>query len=155
MIQGKTAALLACACQLGAVIAGAEPGIIDAYRRLGFNLGIAFQIHDDYLGIWGDPQATGKSAASDLIARKKSLPILYGLGQEQEFAQIWRQQEITKQTAPALAELLAVEGAFDYTQERAEYYTNLALKVFEELPAKNEPTQALEELTHKLLNRST
>jgi geranylgeranyl diphosphate synthase type I len=154
MIQGKTASLLASTAQLGAVLAGAETAVIEEFRQFGLNLGIAFQIQDDYLGIWGDIEKTGKSAASDLISRKKSLPILYGLDQKREFYKVWHEQEITADSAPVLAEVLAAEGAHDYTLARAEHYTNLAQSIFETLPENNQAVQALEELTQQLLERS-
>lgn len=76
MVRGKTAALLSAACEIGARIALAEPSHIAAFASYGENLGIAFQISDDVLGIWGDPARTGKSARSDLTSRKKSYPVL-------------------------------------------------------------------------------
>jgi geranylgeranyl diphosphate synthase type I len=154
MIQGKTAALLACTTQLGALIAGADNEAIELYRQLGFNLGIAFQIQDDYLGIWGDQALTGKSVASDLVARKKSFPILYGLQQQGEFARAWLQQEITESNAPELAKMLENEGAHDYTKEQAEHYTHLALQDFQQMRNEISATTALEELFLKLLKRT-
>jgi geranylgeranyl diphosphate synthase type I len=154
MIQGKTASLLAGTAQIGAVLAGAETSVIEEFRQFGLNLGLAFQIQDDLLGIWGDSEKTGKSAASDLISRKKSLPILYGLENKGEFYKIWHEQEITAETAPALAKILAAEGAHGYTQERAEHFTRLAQNLFDTLPKDNQAAQALEELTHQLLNRT-
>ena len=79
MIAGKTGALLASSPEIGAVIGGAPPEVSDAYRRFGAALGRAFQLRDDILGIWGDEAVTGKSAASDILSKKKSLPVLYGL----------------------------------------------------------------------------
>ena len=79
MIAGKTGALLAASPEIGAVIGGAAPEVSDAYRRFGAALGRAFQLRDDVLGIWGDEAVTGKSAASDILSKKKSLPVLYGL----------------------------------------------------------------------------
>ena len=79
MIGGKTAALLGAAPEIGAVIAGADPATAGAYRDYGHSLGIAFQLQDDILGIWGDESVTGKSAVSDILGRKKSLPVLYAL----------------------------------------------------------------------------
>jgi geranylgeranyl pyrophosphate synthase len=86
MITGKTAALLAGCCQMGAILGGAAPASEAAYRDFGLALGLAFQVQDDILGIWGDEAVTGKSAASDLLEGKKSLPVLYGLGKNGPFA---------------------------------------------------------------------
>jgi geranylgeranyl diphosphate synthase type I len=75
MAAGKTGALLACAASIGAVLAGATAGTVTALSTYGAQLGLAFQLVDDLLGIWGDPRTTGKPVGSDLRARKKSLPI--------------------------------------------------------------------------------
>ncbi|MDT0381586.1 polyprenyl synthetase family protein [Streptomyces sp. DSM 42041] len=75
MEGNKTAALLACATSIGAVLGGADEDTADALEDYGFHLGLAFQAVDDLLGIWGDPAATGKKAWSDLRQRKKSLPV--------------------------------------------------------------------------------
>jgi geranylgeranyl diphosphate synthase, type I len=79
MAAGKTGALLGCSAAIGAVLAGAAIERIAALQRHGEQLGLAFQLVDDLLGIWGDPDVTGKPVGSDLRARKKSLPIAYTL----------------------------------------------------------------------------
>ncbi|MGP4014368.1 polyprenyl synthetase family protein [Saccharopolyspora sp. 5N708] len=79
MAADKTAALLACSCGLGALSAGARPAQVDAMRAFGHELGMAFQLVDDLLGIWGDPAVTGKPAGADLARRKKSLPVVAAL----------------------------------------------------------------------------
>jgi geranylgeranyl diphosphate synthase type I len=79
MAELKTGALLGAACQLGALAAGADQAATDCFRRFGRHLGVAFQLIDDLLGIWGDPQVTGKPAGSDLISRKRSLPVVAAL----------------------------------------------------------------------------
>jgi geranylgeranyl diphosphate synthase, type I len=79
MAEAKTAALLGAACQLGAVAAGADEAVARRYRAFGRQLGVAFQLTDDLLGIWGDSGVTGKPAGSDLAARKKSLPVVAAL----------------------------------------------------------------------------
>jgi geranylgeranyl diphosphate synthase, type I len=79
MATAKTASLMRCACALGAAAGGASP---DATARLGLFgelLGLAFQHADDLLGIWGDPATTGKPVHSDLVNRKKSLPVVAAL----------------------------------------------------------------------------
>ena len=79
MIGLKTAALISCALEVGALLAGSDRSTREAFRELGHNLGLAFQIRDDVLGIWGDEAKTGKPAGSDIRRRKKSLPIIYAL----------------------------------------------------------------------------
>jgi geranylgeranyl diphosphate synthase, type I len=79
MAERKTGALLGAACQLGALAGGADSGVAELYGRFGRQLGVAFQLIDDLLGIWGDPAVTGKPAGSDLAARKKSLPVVAAL----------------------------------------------------------------------------
>jgi len=152
MIQGKTAALIASCTQLGAVIAESDPTTQEAYRQFGLNLGLAFQVHDDLLGIWGDPEVTGKSAASDLLTRKKSLPILFGLEQNQDFAALWR-KEITPDNVKQLAATLREEGAFDYTQKQAALLTEKARNYFQETGAQGEAAAVLEELMNLLIKR--
>lgn len=79
MAEGKTGALLGCAAALGAVLAGASPVAAAALDRAGRHLGVAFQVVDDVLGIWGDPSVTGKPVHGDLRERKKTFPVLAAL----------------------------------------------------------------------------
>ncbi|MGH8862973.1 MAG: polyprenyl synthetase family protein, partial [Jatrophihabitantaceae bacterium] len=79
MEGGKTAALLACACSIGAVMVGGSDDVVAGLFAVGFELGMAFQLVDDILGITGDPSATGKSSSSDVRAGKRSAPIVAAL----------------------------------------------------------------------------
>jgi geranylgeranyl diphosphate synthase type I len=79
MLSAKTGALLSCASAIGAVLAGAPPPLVQRLRTFGSQLGIAFQAVDDQLGIWGEPELTGKPAWSDLRQRKSSLPVAAAL----------------------------------------------------------------------------
>ncbi|MFH0521525.1 polyprenyl synthetase family protein [Streptomyces sp. M41] len=79
MAEHKTGALLGCAAALGALLGGAPPATISALDRAGRHLGIAFQVVDDLLGIWGDPAVTGKPVHGDLRERKKTFPVLAAL----------------------------------------------------------------------------
>ena len=80
MASRKTGALLACSASIGALLAGAPPASVRALHDFGAALGLAFQAVDDWLGIWGRPERTGKPVASDLRQRKSSLPIVFALG---------------------------------------------------------------------------
>jgi len=77
IIEGKTAELTAVSCRLGAAYAGAPETTVAALDRFGRNLGIAFQIADDVLDIWGEERVTGKSLGTDLEKQKLTLPIIH------------------------------------------------------------------------------
>ena len=79
MAEGKTGSLLGCACSVGALYAGAPESAVAAMDSFGRQVGLAFQLVDDLIGIWGDPAATGKQTGADLVARKKSLPVVAAL----------------------------------------------------------------------------
>ena len=79
MAEAKTGALLGCACALGALYAGASRAHVEAMDAFGREAGLAFQLIDDVIGIWGDPRRTGKPVGADLAARKKSLPVVAAL----------------------------------------------------------------------------
>jgi len=79
MAGDKTAALMACACSIGAIHVGAAASLAMGLAGFGAHVGLAFQLTDDLLGIWGAPEVTGKPVHSDLRARKKSLPVVAAL----------------------------------------------------------------------------
>ena len=81
MVSGKTAALFGAACELGARSAGAAEQTVEEYRAVGHAFGMAFQMIDDLLGIWGDAQRTGKVAGNDIARRKQTYPIVWALAQ--------------------------------------------------------------------------
>ena len=153
MVGGKTAALLACCAELGALVGGLEGVRRSFYRQFAYNLGLAFQVWDDWLGVWGDAAIVGKSTDSDLVSGKKSLPILYGLGLKGKFYQRWNQGPIHSADVSELADLLAKEGAQEYTQREADRLTGEALKALEQIGEENAASRVLRELSSLLLNR--
>lgn len=93
MIEEKTASLLSTCFRVGAVIAEAKQEEEYQIAETGRLLGMAFQIQDDYLGIWGNEAQTGKSVFTDLMSRKKTFPVLMGLKNNAEFASYWNKCE--------------------------------------------------------------
>src|SRR5450755_533335 len=79
MAGDKTAALMACACSIGAIGVGAPAELAMGLAGFGAHAGLAFQLTDDLLGVWGAPEVTGKPVRADLRARKKSLPVVAAL----------------------------------------------------------------------------
>jgi geranylgeranyl diphosphate synthase type I len=82
MAAGKTGSLLAASAAIGAVLAEAPAETVAALTTFGTELGLAFQLVDDVLGIWGDPVVTGKSIFTDLRSRKKSLPVTFAIAHD-------------------------------------------------------------------------
>ncbi|MFD4525896.1 family 2 encapsulin nanocompartment cargo protein polyprenyl transferase [Streptomyces sp. NPDC058470] len=122
MAEAKTGALLGCACALGALYAGAGDEDVEALDAFGREAGLAFQLIDDVIGIWGDPSRTGKAAGADLIARKKSLPVVAALASgtpaAAELASLYR---VPYEEGELERTVLAVEraGGRDWAQVQA------------------------------------
>lgn len=154
MVSGKTAALLSACCHIGSLLGGADESKQDAYRSFGHYLGLAFQVEDDILGIWGDEAITGKSAANDLIEGKKSLPVLAGLSATGKFAARWKQGPIQAEEVQELARVLASEGGYETAVEAARQMTDLALMNLRGADPQGEAGEALFELADKLLKRN-
>jgi geranylgeranyl diphosphate synthase type I len=153
MVSGKTASLLAACAALGALLGGVDESAQEAYRSFGHYLGLAFQVQDDLLGIWGDAALTGKSSESDLVTGKKSLPVLYALGKNGSFGQRWAQGSVQPEEVPHLAAQLTKEGAKSFTQETTDRITDLALQSLRAVDPQGESGEALFELVNRLLNR--
>ena len=79
MISRKTAALMRCATEMGAMLGTRDEQVIESLRNFGWAIGIAFQVRDDLLGVWASMETLGKTQAGDVYRRKKSLPILHAL----------------------------------------------------------------------------
>ena len=124
MAAGKTGALLSASAAIGAVLAGAPEATVDALALYGDQVGLAFQLTDDVLDIWGDPVVTGKSAYSDLRARKKSLPVGYALNQGGPLsvelaAWLSTSDEPGEEELRRVAELIADAGGRDWALAEA------------------------------------
>ncbi|WP_327141588.1 polyprenyl synthetase family protein [Nocardia sp. NBC_01327] len=120
-LQHKTGALLGCACAMGALCAGARPEEVEAMDRFGRELGVAFQLVDDLMGIWGDPARTGKPVGNDLLRHKRSLPVVValesGTAAGREFAELYCSDEpLDGQSAVRAADLIARAGGRRWAQ---------------------------------------
>jgi geranylgeranyl diphosphate synthase, type I len=129
MAGDKTAALMACACSIGAVYLGAPPALAMSLAGFGAHVGLAFQLTDDLLGIWGAPEITGKPVRADLRARKKSLPVVAaltsGTSQGRELSDLLGRPEPLSEEDLVLAAKL-VEAADGKRWAEAEADTQLA-----------------------------
>ncbi len=153
MVGGKTSALLAACTHIGALLGNASEAEQEAYRLFGWHLGLAFQVQDDILGIWGDELITGKSAASDLVEGKNSLPVLYGLGKRGKFAERWAQGSITASEVKDVAMQLEIEGGKNYAEEISIKETQKALAYLDQANPRGEAGEAMHQLANILLKR--
>ena len=158
MIAGKTAALVGASLELGALVGAAEPDTRQHLAEFGRHLGLAFQIQDDILGIWGDEALTGKSAESDILTRKKSLPVIYALQNPEIGPALARRytQSMENADIPEVLELLLRAGARQYAEQMAQQATDLSLEALRAsgvLAEGNQAGQALLELAKALLDR--
>ncbi|MGW5670468.1 polyprenyl synthetase family protein [Micromonospora sp. NPDC003776] len=124
MAGDKTAALLACSCALGAILCEGPPVLVEGLSRFGRHLGLAFQLVDDLLGIWGDPQRTGKPVGSDLRARKRTIPVVRAITSGDpaghELAELYRSAApLTDDEVARASALIEATGARDGTERQA------------------------------------
>jgi geranylgeranyl diphosphate synthase type I len=135
MIGRKTAALIAASVETGALLATDDESVIARYRAFGWALGIAFQLNDDLLGIWGEPAATGKEP-TDVARHKMTLPVIYAFEQagpedRAKLEAIWRTDAPADgQVAEAVA-LIERLGGRDYTRDQARAHRDRALAELE------------------------
>ena len=149
MISGKTAALIGATAAIGATMAGSST--VPHYQTFGRELGLAFQIQDDVLGIWGDEALTGKSAESDVATRKKSLPVVYALERSERLRALYAAPEVD--VPAAIAEMDAV-GARAFAEQAAREHHERSLGALRASGASGDAGQALFELAESLLGRA-
>jgi geranylgeranyl diphosphate synthase, type I len=153
MIGGKTSALLGCCAELGALCAEVDDTRRASYREYGYSLGLAFQVLDDWLGIWGDAGVIGKSTESDLVSGKKTLPVLYGLEHNPEFAHKWASGGFTPEDIAPAVRMLDECGAGGFALAQAEELTSRALSALDQAVVLPGQAEVIKELTASLLKR--
>ncbi len=156
MIRGKTAALISAATRIGAMLAAEDTRLVSAFSRFGENIGLAFQITDDILGIWGDPSLTGKSAATDILSKKKSLPAVLGLSDAKQGAAlrtIYSQPELSPDDVARVLELLDAAQARTESQRRANEFRASALDALEDSGLNNRAMNLLREIADAMTRR--
>ena len=162
MIRLKTSVLLANALQTGAYIAGASEEQQEALYQFGINVGLAFQIQDDILDVWGDPATFGKAVGGDIGCNKKTFVYLEAKGQLGDEArgdeamrlEEWYSHVLEDNTEKiaAVKEIFEQVGAREKCEQVVEEYTQAALDILDQLP-QNGATQQLRQLANKLTTR--
>ena len=161
MIEGKTAALVACACEMGGLIASssdvrtapAKNSRRDHLRSFGRHLGLAFQMQDDILGVWGDPGITGKPAGADVVRRKKTLPILHGLERSARLRRLLAKETLTADDIHQATAILGKTDSRAYAEQLARRHHAQALEALQAADLHGSAALALFEMSQMLLNR--
>lgn len=161
MIRLKTSVLLANALQTGAYIAGADEQAQEALYQFGINIGLAFQIQDDILDVWGDPKTFGKAVGGDISCNKKTfvyLEAMRRLGDEAKGNELqqWYSQVLEDNTEKIVTVKKIFEqlGVREQCEKVVEDYTQKALDILDKLP-QNQATEQLRKLADKLNNRNS
>ena len=158
MVAAKTGALLGCGCSLGALAGGAHPRQVQLLSEFGDHFGRAFQLVDDLLGIWGNPEVTGKPVYSDLISRKKSLPVTAALNSGtvagKELAELYRGgQPFGPSELAHVADLVERAGAREWARRSVTDEIEMATECLTAADCRPEAAAALLELTRLLIER--
>jgi geranylgeranyl diphosphate synthase type I len=157
MVLGKTGALLGAPIEVGALLAGADGVTAALAGEWGRSVGLAFQAQDDYLGIWGDPAQTGKSTSSDMSRKKRTLPIILGLGHPvagQFVRGAFGSEFLGASHARDVAEALRAAGADVACQDIARDQVAKANSLLAQLPISADARAELQQVAHFLVERS-
>jgi geranylgeranyl diphosphate synthase type I len=156
MIVGKTAALVGASVSIGARIGGANEPQCAALQHFGQAVGMAFQIRDDILGIWGDPQITGKPAGNDILRRKKSYPLLYALNHPRlgEQLETLFGDHFDADKLPQALDLLAESGALQEAERAAQEQHDVSIMALQQALGEGATSSALWSLADSLLRRA-
>jgi geranylgeranyl diphosphate synthase type I len=153
MVRGKTAALFRAACEAGAICAGADSSTQETAREFGNAMGIAFQMHDDYLGIWGDENEVGKTA-NDLQEKKRTLPVVLALQSHPQGMRNWlKAPEITSVDAATIRRWMTNVGIRDSVRNMRSKYIDAAGRLVAALSLQKEWNGQFDQLLSFLAGR--
>ncbi len=160
MIRLKTSVLLGCACKVGALIAGADVVSVEALYELGLNLGLAFQLQDDVLDVWGDEATFGKEIGGDIMNNKKTYLLINALnraeGDDLGELRRWITDEyaMRQEKVPAVRAIYERLGLRQLAQEAIAAYTQKALDCLAQVQMDEDDRKEFAEFINRLVDRS-
>jgi geranylgeranyl diphosphate synthase type II len=159
MIDHKTAVLLGAAMKMGAIVAESSETDKDKIYQFGRNLGIAFQLQDDYLDVFGDPETFGKQIGGDIISNKKTFLYLMAVGQgtleqAEELEHLFSiNPKDPTDKINTVKEIFLTSGAAEATQTEIERYSLLAYSLLDEIGISEDKKELLREFGKDLMER--
>ncbi len=160
MIRLKTSVLLACALKMGAILADAPQEDVDRLYRAGEQLGLAFQLQDDLLDVYGDPAVFGKAIGGDIASNKKTYMLInaYNLANEKQRAELKRwigaktfNREVKVSEVTRLYDEIGIR---QLCEQKINYYFDLARQTLDEVNVPDERKQALRHYMDEMLHRN-
>lgn len=148
MISRKTATLMGCAAEMGALLGTHDAETIARLRSFGYAMGLAFQVRDDLLGVWASTAELGKTQAGDIYRRKKSLPVLHALeyadaSDKRFLRQVYAQEEpITSTQVEEVLAIFARTGTKAYCSSFLATHCRLAYEALANVPRNSNPIAA-------------
>ncbi|MBR6285032.1 MAG: polyprenyl synthetase family protein [Muribaculaceae bacterium] len=161
MIRLKTSVLLGCACRMGGLVADAPEGACTALYEMGVNLGLAFQLQDDALDVWGDPATFGKAIGGDIMNNKKTYLLIHAMhlaqGDDAQELRRW----LTDTTVPRDSKVAAVTALYErlglrqLSDQAIARYNQFALEALGRTHMSDEARQAFASLINQLTSRQS
>jgi geranylgeranyl diphosphate synthase type II len=161
MIGLKTAVLLGCSLRIGALIGGASAEAADLLYRFGKSLGIAFQLHDDLLDAFGDPEKFGKQVGGDIIANKKTFLLLSAISLAAGSTATELQELLEAKSFDPQTKVSAVKAVFEklgireLTEREINRYFEAAMKALDAVPVQESTKEPLRQLAEQLMVRES
>ena len=159
MIRLKTSVLLGCACQMGAIVADASQADAQALYDMGVSLGLAFQLQDDMLDVWGDPETFGKQVGGDIINNKKTFLLINAInratGDDARRLRHWLDYDGVDRQAKYQAVRAIYErlGLRQLSQQAIDHHTTQSLKQLQSIGMPPQAAEAFAHLINRLVNR--
>ena len=160
MIRLKTSVLLACALKIGALLADAPQEDADRLYRLGEQVGLAFQLQDDLLDVYGDPKVFGKAIGGDITSNKKTYMLINAVNRANDSQRQELDRWLTATTFDRQEKVAAITRLYDeigirqLCEEKINHYFELARKTLAEINVPVERKQALSDYMNELLHRN-
>ena len=160
MIRLKTSVLLACALKIGAILAGASEKDADLLYKFGESIGLAFQLQDDYLDVYGDPATFGKRIGGDIISNKKTYMLINALAKadKEQHAELTRWINLSdfseQEKVEAVTNLYNEIGIDRLAQEKINYYFEKGKRYLDEVSVADECKEELRRYTAKMMKRN-
>lgn len=159
MIRLKTSVLLGCACKMGAILGGASKATAEDFYRMGVNVGLAFQLQDDVLDVWGDPETFGKATGGDIMNNKKTFLLINAMnmatGDDAQELRRWIDATDAKpeEKIPAVTAIYEKLGLRQLSEQYIESFSNHALETLNAMRINVEAKEAFHALIVKLIKR--